>query len=393
MIKFLFFFSFFLILYSYAGYGILLYVLLRLKKWFSRSAQPGPIPALEPDVTLIVPAFNEAGFIREKIRNCLELDYPADKLRLIFISDGSNDGTADIIREENRIILMHEQVRLGKLNAMNRAMKTVTTPFVVFSDANTLLNPEALKRMMRHYTDPRIGGVTGEKRILAESKGRASIAGEGIYWKYESWLKRLDSDWNTVIGAAGELFSLRTILYKDPGQGIIIEDFVLSMQVCLQGFLIRYEPGAVATESASLSIKEEQKRKIRIAAGAFQAMSLLSGLFNVFRYPALSFQFISHRMLRWTFCPLCLVVLAVTNTILFWQGAGGLYTVFFLAQIVFYAVALLGWIFANRNVRIRAFYLPYYFLFMNLAVFAGFFRWLSGKQPAVWEKARRHTFT
>ena len=122
-------------------------------------------------------------------------------------------------------------------------------------------------------------------------------------------------------------------------------------------------------------------------------MSLLSGLFNVFRYPALSFQFISHRMLRWTFCPLCLVALAVTNTILFWQGAGGLYTVVFLAQIVFYAIALLGWIFANRNVRVRAFYLPYYFLFMNLAVFAGFFRWLSGKQPAVWEKARRHTFT
>ena len=135
----------------------------------------------------------------------------------------------------------------------------------------------------------------------------------GLYWKYESFLKKLDSEFYSVVGAAGELFSLRTELYESAGENVIIEDFVMSLKICMRGYIIKYEPGSFAMEESSPSMKEEEKRKIRISAGAFQAMVLLRGLFNVFKYPALSFQFISHRILRWTLCPICLIALLVAN--------------------------------------------------------------------------------
>lgn len=211
-----------------------------------------------------------------------------------------------------------------------------------------------------------------------------------MYWKYESLLKKLDSDLNSVVGAAGELFSLKTSLFHEAAEDTIIEDFVQSMKICMEGYVIRYEPNAFAVEHGSATMRDEQKRKIRIAAGAFQAMGILKALFNVFRYPILSFQFISHRILRWTLCPLCLLLCFLSNGWLVYANSGGFYLVFFLAQTVFYAVACMGWIMANRNIKIKALYIPYYFLFMNLSVFMGFYRWIRKKQSAVWEKAARH---
>jgi hypothetical protein len=159
----------------------------------------------------------------------------------------------------------------------------------------------------------------------------------------------------------------------------------------MEGYVIRYEPNAFAIETASASMQEEQKRKVRIAAGAFQAMGILKRLFNVFRYPVLSFQFISHRVLRWTLCPLCLVFCLISNALLVYYGAGEFYQVVLLGQIVFYAMAGTGWIFARRNLKIKVLYIPYYFLFMNLSVFIGFYRFIKGKQTHLWEKAVRHS--
>ncbi len=224
-------------------------------------------------------------------------------------------------------------------------------------------------------------------------KDKAVAAGEGIYWKYESFLKRLDSEFYSVVGAAGELFSIRTVLFHEVPPDTIIEDFVQSLQLCKDGWLVRYEPDAYAIESASSSMQEEQKRKVRIAAGAFQAMIILKDLFNVFRYPVLSFQFISHRILRWTLCPVCLVTGLISNFLLVYKNEGRLYIVVLLVQIVFYAMALTGWIFARKNIKTKVFYIPYYFLFMNLSVFLGFYRHLRKKQTAVWEKAGRHIHT
>jgi poly-beta-1,6-N-acetyl-D-glucosamine synthase len=391
MLKFFFLSSILIIFYSYFGYGILVYLLLKIKQLFTNRS-PHPFDTdFEPEVTLVVSAYNESDFIERKIKNSLELDYPVTKLRMIFITDGSDDATPDIIRKYNEILLLHQPERKGKVAAMNRAIKYVETPYTIFCDANTLLNVSSIREIVKHYTDPRVGGVAGEKKIIAREKDKAAGAGEGIYWKYESFLKKLDSDFYSVMGAAGELFSVKTALFHEAAEDTIIEDFVQSLQICMDGYVIRYEPKAYALETASASMMEEQKRKIRIAAGAFQAMGILKRLFNVFRYPVLSFQFISHRILRWTLCPICLFICFISNAFLVYQGAGRFYEVVFLFQIVFYALALTGWLLASRNLKLKAFYIPYYFLFMNLSVFLGFYRFIRKKQTAVWEKAARYS--
>jgi biofilm PGA synthesis N-glycosyltransferase PgaC len=389
MDRFLFFFSFLIVFYSYIGYGIFIYLLVKISRLFSDQNNDQQVPGFEPDVTLVVAAYNEADFIERKLRNSLDLDYPAGKLRWIFITDGSTDATPEIIRAYNNVLLLHQAERKGKVAAMNRAMNYVETPYVIFSDANTLLNQASIKEILKHYADPLVGGVAGEKKIISGEKDKAAGAGEGIYWKYESILKKLDSDFYSVVGAAGELFSVKTLLFHKAGEDTIIEDFVQSLQICMDGYVIRYEPKAFATEAASVSVLEEQKRKVRIAAGAFQAMIILKRLFNVFKYPVLSFQFISHRILRWTLCPLCLIICFFSNASLVRHGEGGFYVFVFLLQVVFYAMALVGWLFATRNLKIKAFYIPYYFLFMNLSVFLGFYRFIRSKQTTVWDKAAR----
>ena len=387
MLKILFWFCLLLVAYSYVGYGILLYFLVKIKRLFSQPPAPDH-SVFEPEVTLVVSAFNEQDFIRKKIENSLALDYPSNKLRMIFITDGSNDRTADIIAQYPLIQLLHLPERKGKVAAMNRAIKFVQTPLVIFSDANTLLNPESVRNIIRHYRIPKVGGVAGEKKIIASADDQAAGSGEGLYWKYESKLKKLDADFYSVVGAAGELFSVRTGLFETAPENTIIEDFVQSLKICLKGYVIRYEPGAFALETASSNMKEEQKRKVRISAGAFQAMLLLKPLFNVFRYPRLSFQFISHRILRWTLCPVCLVILLLVNIPLALKG-GWFYPLFLVLQIGFYIISGFGWIFANRNIRVKALYVPYYFLFMNISVFMGFARFLKGKQSVMWEKSAR----
>ncbi len=218
MLRFLFFFSFLLVFYCYIGYGILIYLLVKLKKLFPSESTMQPVTDFEPEITLVVAAYNEADFIERKIRNSLELDYPPGKLHMIFITDGSTDGTPEIIRDFSQILLLHQPERKGKVAAMNRAIKYVETPFVIFSDANTLLNTSCVREIVKHYADPRVGGVAGEKKIISKQKDMAAGAGEGIYWKYESLLKKLDSEFYSVVGAAGELFSVKTDLFHEAAE-------------------------------------------------------------------------------------------------------------------------------------------------------------------------------
>ena len=398
MVKFLFFFSLFIILYSYIGYGLIIFLIVKVKRLFKPKALLSTAncqlsTVFEPEVTLVVAAYNEADCIERKLKNSLDLDYPAGKLRWIFITDGSTDATADIVRRYTGVLLLHQTERKGKVAAINRAMKYVETPYVIFSDANTLINQSAIREILKHYADPLVAAVAGEKKIISDLRNNAVASGESIYWKYESLLKKLDSELNSVVGAAGELFSVKTSHFHEVAEDTIIEDFVQSLKICMDGFLVRYEPKAYATESASVSIREEQKRKVRIAAGAFQAMIILKKLFNAYRYPLLSFQFISHRILRWTLCPVCLPVCFFTNVLLVIHGQRGFYAIFLLAQIVFYAFVVAGWLFARRNMRIKAFYIPYYFFFMNLSMFLGFFRFINGKQPVTWDKSSRNIYS
>ncbi|MFZ4797222.1 MAG: glycosyltransferase family 2 protein [Bacteroidia bacterium] len=376
----------FIVFYSYFGYGIVIYIIVKIKNAINKKTIFDK--SYEPEVTLIVPCFNEAEYIEDKIQNSLSLDYPANKLKLIFISDGSSDDTHQRIKKYPTVIALHEDKRSGKASAMNRAMKFVTTPIVVFCDANTVLNKEAIKELVKHFQNEDVGAVTGEKRIISTNKEGASTAGEGIYWKYESLLKKLDSDFYSVVGAAGELMSYRTSLYRELPADSLLDDLMQSMQIAIDGYRVIYEKNAWAAETASANVKEELKRKIRISAGAWQSMLRLGQAFNPFHNFKLFFAFISHRVLRWTLAPFSLLILLIVNVMLT-ADSNPIYDIILVCQIAFYVLALLGWYFENKRIKVKVLFVPYYFFIMNLCVFLGLFRFLKGKQSVSWERAQR----
>jgi biofilm PGA synthesis N-glycosyltransferase PgaC len=389
VIKTIFWISVFIVFYTYIGYGILIWLINIIKSAFRTNAVLTQSENFEPLVALVIPAYNEEDCVEDKIKNSLLLNYPEDKVRIYFVTDGSYDNTPRIVSKYPQLILLHKEQREGKAAAMNRAMLVVQEPFVVFSDANTMLNENAIKELVKLFSNAKVGAVAGEKKILQSSESKAASVGEGVYWKYESFLKKQDADFYSVVGAAGELFSIRKELYEPIASGVIIEDFVLSLGIAKKGFLVKYAPDAFAIETASASIKEEQKRKIRISAGGFQAMFILRDLLNIFRYGVLSFQYISHRVLRWSVTPVCFFMLLPLNAVLALRQMGIIYVVFLAGQVVFYLLALAGWVFSNQGIRLKLLYIPYYFLFMNLSVFLGLRRILLEKQSFLWEKAAR----
>ena len=379
-----------LLFYTYIGYGILLMVLLKVKKIFSPPAPPIKAGDYTPTVTLLVAAYNEEADIKEKIKNSLRLHYPEAKLKLLFVTDGSNDKTPEIVAGFPQVQLLHQPERKGKIAAVARAMPHVTSEITVFTDANTMLNPEALLKLVRHYQSPEVGAVAGEKRVESPESDAAAGAGEGFYWKYESTLKRWDSQLQTVVGAAGELFSIRTALFEHVPADTLIEDFYMTLRIAQRGYRVVYEPEAVALEGPSANSQEELKRKIRIAAGGIQAVVRLKSLLNPFRFGTLSFQYISHRVLRWTLAPLALLLLLLSNVGLALQG-NPFYRFLLLAQLLFYAAAMAGYWLESRRIKLKVFFIPYYFFLMNYAVYAGFFRYLRGRQSVLWERAQRQT--
>ena len=248
----IFWISLAILFYCYIGYGIIVFLVNIFRSLIKKKRIVNV--ASETPVTMIVAAFNEASVLQQKIDNTLAINYPEGLLQLIVITDGSTDGSDELVRLNPAIRLLHIPERKGKYAAIKRAMREIRTPVVVFSDANAILNPDCITRIVKHYTDPVVGGVAGEKKILRGDTVSAVGEAEGIYWKYESFLKKLDANLNTVTGAAGELFSIRTELFREQDDDIILDDFVISMQVCLQGYKIAYEPGAYATELPSISI-------------------------------------------------------------------------------------------------------------------------------------------
>ena len=389
-LQILFWLLLFIIFYAYIGYGILLFLLIRIKRFLGKGKTKPTFPELEPDVTLFITAFNEKDFVAEKMKNSRELDYPADKLHLVWVTDGSDDGTPELLKNYEGVEVHHQPERRGKIAAMNRGVKLVTTPIVVFCDANTMLGKDSIRRIVRMFNDPKVGCVSGEKRIFSKDKDAAAGAGEGLYWKYESTLKKWDAELHSVVGAAGELFAIRTELYHEVEGDTLLDDFIISLRTAQAGYVIQYDPDAYAIETASANVKEELKRKIRISAGGIQSVIRLKSLLNVFKYGTLSFQYISHRVLRWTLAPLSLLLLLPINIALAWgEGFSGLYSTLFYMQIVFYISALLGWYLENRTIRIKALFVPYYFFIMNLSVFLGFIRYIKRSQSVNWERAKR----
>ena len=380
---------FYIIFYTFFGYGILLYFLVRIKRVFKKPISLPQTVELST-VSVIIAAYNEEELIEEKINNCLSLNYPENKLQLIFITDGSSDRTADIVRKYSRIKLLHEDKRLGKMSAIKRAMPFVSGDVTVFTDANTFLNEDALMHLIKHYQNPRIGAVAGEKKILVNQSADASSAGEGFYWKYESALKKWDYELYSNVGAAGELFSIRTNLYQPVETDTIIDDHMIAMRIAEKGYIIAYEPNAYAMETASADSREELKRKIRIAAGGIQSIYRLKKAANPFINPVLTFQYFSHRVLRWTVTPWLMILLFILNLMICIRYPDlQIYNILLVFQLFFYSAALAGWFLESKKIKVKAAFIPFYFSMMNYAVIAGTFRYFKGAQSAAWEKSKR----
>lgn len=349
-----------------------------------------PPDKLLPDVTLFITAFNEEDVVDEKMHNCLKLDYPKDKLHIVWTTDGSNDSTNERLKAWPQATVHFQPLRQGKTAAMTRGMTLVDTPLVVFTDANTMLNREAIREIVLAFEDPEVGCVAGEKRIAVQEKDGAAAGGEGIYWKYESALKALDARLYSAVGAAGELFAIRRELFTVMEPDTLLDDFILSLRIAMQGYKIAYCTRAYAIESGSADMGEEQKRKVRIAAGGLQSVWRLRELLNPFRYGVLSFQYISHRVLRWSVAPVLLFALLPLNVAILLMGGSPIWYGTILAlQVLFYILAMGGYYLSARQIKNKLLFIPYYFLFMNINVMKGVNYLRKMKGTGAWEKAQR----
>ncbi|WP_319589976.1 glycosyltransferase family 2 protein [uncultured Draconibacterium sp.] len=391
-IEILFWTSLFVIFYSYLGYGILLFAIIKIRRILGLAKPFTGNDDYEPEVTLFVAAYNEKDYVDEKVKNSFSLNYPKEKVKHVWVTDGSDDGTPEILRKYDGVEVFHEDARGGKIGAMNRGMKFVKTPIVIFSDGNTTLGKESIQEIVNLFKDPKVGCVSGEKRIVDKDADAAAGAGEGIYWRYESTLKKWDAELYSVVGAAGELFAIRTELWQEVEKDTLLDDFIISLRVAMSGYTIQYNPEAYAIETASANVKEELKRKVRISAGGIQSVVRLRSLLNIFKFGTLSFQYISHRVLRWTLTPLLLLCIIPLNFILAYQSGfeiQNLYTLLFFGQVLFYVAALIGWFLENRQIKVKVLFIPYYFFIMNLSVYLGFNRYLKGNQSVNWQRAKR----
>ena len=390
-LKVLFWICLFIVFYTYIGYGMLLYVMVLIKRLFCKTSQDPILPDDDqlPDVTLMICAYNEEDIIREKMENIRQIDYPADKFCVMWVTDGSNDGSNDLLKQYPEVTLVYSPERKGKAMAMQHGLKVNKAEYVVFTDANTMLNANAIREIVRQFMKPNVSCVSGEKRVAARTNDQIAAEGEGLYWKYESTLKQWDSDLYSAMGAAGELFAVKMSDYREAPTNALLDDFMMSMLIVKDGHRIAYTSEAYAMEYGSANMYEESKRKRRIAAGGLQSIWWLRSLMNPLKYPVVSFLFISHRVLRWSITPFTMLALIPLNIALVALNAGGIYTVIGILQLIFYAAAALGWLQTKTGRHGGLLYVPYYFLFMNVNVFRGISYLRSHSTSGTWEKAKR----
>ncbi len=389
ILKVLFWICLFLVFYTYIGYGILLWLLVCVKRIFKGKPQKKQLPPDDelPEVTLMICAYNEQDIVDIKMENTRQLSYP--KLHVVWVTDGSNDSTNDLLARYQEVEVIYSPERRGKTAALNHGLSLVKDELIVMTDANTMLNPEAIHEIVRCFMDPQIACVSGEKRVMARHEGQSAAEGEGLYWKYESTLKRLDSEFYSVMGAPGELCAIRRSLYEPMPENALLDDFVISLRMVDRGYKIAYTSDAYAMEYGSANLTEESKRKRRIAAGGLQSIWWLRKMMNPFRQPVVAFQFVSHRVLRWSITPIALLLLIPLNVVLVLLKGGNIYTWIWILQLLFYLAAFLGWFLEKNGKKNMILYVPYYFLFMNLNVFQGFSYLRSHRSSGAWEKAKR----
>ena len=391
LLKVLFWICLFIVFYTYLGYGMLLWLIIRIKRLVKGRPTPTPMPTDDelPTMTLMICAYNEQDVVAEKMQNTRALDYPKDKFWVMWVTDGSTDRTNELLAAYPEVDVVYSPERRGKTAALKHGLREIKTQYVAFTDANTMINSGAMKEIARLFMDKTVGCVSGEKRVAARKAGEMAAEGEGLYWRYESTLKKWDSELYSTMGAAGELYAMDPALCHDVPDNALLDDFMMSMYVVDEGHRIVYAPDAYALEYGSADIHEESKRKRRIAAGGLQSIWWLRKMLNPFRQPLVAFQYISHRVLRWSVTPIAMVLLLILNAVLVAMEAGCFFTVMLILQLLFYLAALLGYILSEHGHRNKLLYTAYYFVFMNLNVFRGMVYLKSHSNSGAWEKARR----
>jgi cellulose synthase/poly-beta-1,6-N-acetylglucosamine synthase-like glycosyltransferase len=368
--------------YLYLGYPLLLVVLARLR--------PRPVAAglVRPAVTIVVPAHDEEAVIGEKLESCLAQDYPADRLEVLVVSDGSTDRTEEIVRaraaRDPRVRLLAIP-RSGKAAALDQGALHATGEILVLTDANALLAPGSLVRLVEPFADPEVGGVCGRKRYRRGRGVDATELGENLYWRWDQWQKSLESRIGSVFAADGALYAVRRGLYvpmADPAQA---DDIAISARIVLQGRRLLFEPGAVAFEEPPAEGREELRRKVRVTNHSVRALLNLgrrlwtSGFYSV--------ELLSHKLLR-HLAPFPLLALVATSLALALrlEGAAGAFFRLCLAlQLGFYALGLAGFLLRGTRVgRLRFLSIPYYFSMVNLAALLGALSILRGVRTVRW---------
>ena len=390
-LKILFWAMLLIVFYTYLGYGILLYIIIRLKRLFKGKPMKAVLPSDEelPTMTLMICAYNEEDVVAEKMANTLALDYPHDKFRIMWVTDGSNDRTNELLQAYPEVDIVFSPERRGKTAALKHGLRELKTRYVAFTDANTMINRDALREIARLFMDPTVGCVSGEKRVAARKAGEMAAEGEGLYWRYESTLKKWDSELYSAMGAAGELYAIDPTLVREVPDEALLDDFMMSMYIVQAGRRIAYTPDAYALEYGSANIFEESKRKRRIAAGGLQSIWWLRSMLNPLHQPLVAFQYISHRVLRWSVTPVALIILLIVNALLVYFKVGTFYIVMLVLQLLFYLMALAGWWLDRRGHKNKLLYTAYYFVFMNINVFRGMAYLRTHGKSGAWEKARR----
>lgn len=369
------------LVYTYFGYPAILFILSRSVK-----RDPNPVGSFYPRVTMIIAAYNEERAIGAKLENCLALDYPMDKIDFIVASDGSVDSTNPIVSAK---ALLDVHIRLlmlprgGKAAAINAAMKEAAGEIVVFSDANTIYEPDAVVKLVCRFADAQIGCASG--RLAYKNPGKVvSGEGESAYWRYETGLKKMESRLGYVVGANGAIYAIRRELFEPLPSGTINDDFLISMRVVCRGFKSVYIADAIAYEEVAPNVASEFRRHVRDGAGHYIAVCQLAGLLN----PLLglrAFIYWSHRILRWA-APFILIMLFAVNAVLAGRQP---YYVLFLFQAGFYVLALVGYANSHNGKAPFLFYAPFYFCNLNLALFFGFLKVITGRVKPAWESTQR----
>jgi len=381
-----------LILYTYFCYPLLLIAAAGLSQMWgdlqfaSRRKERRRLAGADgTTVSLCFAAHNEEAVIEAKLRNCAALVYPPGQLEILIGCDACSDRTADLSRRSGLAALrvFDYQERTGKPEVLNRLVREAQGELVVFCDANTMLAPNVLEKLVRHFQDSRVGCVCGELQLVSPD-GRPQP--EGLYWRYELFLKFLESRLNLLLGANGAVYAIRRALFTTLPKQAIVDDFLVAMQIRNRGFRVIYDPEAVASEETPQAVRAEFRRRVRIGAGNFHALRYTLRLLTPLAGP-ICFSYWSHKVFRWL-VPFALPVAFVAAAALSLQS-GWFYGLCAAGGLLLTALAAVGYRLEVRNIHYPPFSVPYYFLSMNLALFLGFLRFVSGSQTAVWQRTAR----